>query len=112
MSKKLMFVISGGVLVAMVLAVGIIYRIKSAPSATAGNTCVNNLRILDSCKQEWVLEHKKATNDTPTWDDLRPYVPNWWTNNIPVCPAGGTYTIGRIGEHPTCSIGGYEHSWH
>ena len=110
MSKRLMFVILGGVLVAMVLSVGIAYRIKCAPQTTVRNTCVNNLRILDSCKQEWALEHKKATNDIPTWDDLRPYIPNWWTNGMPVCPQGGIYIIGRIGKAPTCSIGGTGHS--
>jgi hypothetical protein len=35
----------------------------------------------------------------PTRDDLLPYLRRW-----PVCPAGGTYTIGAIGEPPTCSV--------
>jgi hypothetical protein len=34
-------------------------------------------------------------------DDIAPYFPN----GIPKCPAGGTYTIGKVGEPPTCSLG-------
>jgi hypothetical protein len=110
MSKKLKFTILGGMFVAMAIAVGVICQIMFAPQTTARNTCVNNLRILDSCKQEWALEHKKTTNDIPTWDDLRPYVPNWWTNGMPTCPLSGIYTVGRIGKAPTCSTGGPSHS--
>ena len=54
----------------------------------------------------------EATNDAPTWDDLRPYFPYTWSNSIPVCPDGGVYTIGRLGENPKCSIGKeYSHSF-
>jgi hypothetical protein len=59
---------------------------------------------LEICKDIWA-KGNKTTNDTPTWDDLRPYFPDGWSNNIPVCPAGGTYILGRVGERPRCSIG-------
>src|SRR5262245_3036332 len=44
---------------------------RCAPSAA--NACVNNLRQYDGAMQQWALEYKKATNDIPTWDDIRPY---------------------------------------
>src|SRR5207245_2221048 len=52
------------------------------------NACINNLRQLDGVKQQWALEHAKKPEDTPTWEDLSPYVyPNirqqLW------CPHGG-----------------------
>ena len=63
-------------------------------------SCINNLRQLHAAKQMWAEEHHMTTNDTPTWDDLRVYLKiSPWK-----CPNGGTYTIGRVGELPTCSI--------
>ena len=79
--------------------------------------CKENLRHIKLYKQYWADEHSKIPTDTPTWDDLRPYFPDWLTNNTrrwttgrPVCPGGGAYTIGQVGELPKCSIGGYGHS--
>jgi hypothetical protein len=78
--------------------------------------CQQNLRQIWSCKDLWAGNEDKTTNDTPSWDDLRPYFPDFmtnhadWTNGRPTCPHGGTYTIGRVGEWPKCSIGGYYHS--
>ena len=72
--------------------------------------CHSNLMNLELIKMDWAGENNKTTNDTPTWDDLRSYFPESWSNNIPVCPAGGTYILGRVGELPRCSIGGgYDH---
>jgi hypothetical protein len=65
------------------------------------NSCVNNLRQLDGAKQQWELENHRTTNDVPTLTDLRTYVAR-----PRVCPQGGTYIPGRVGELPTCSIGG------
>jgi len=65
------------------------------------NACVNSLRQLDGAKQQWVLENHKTTNDVPAWQDLLPYL-----RQKPVCPEGGTYILGRVGELPRCSHGG------
>jgi hypothetical protein len=66
---------------------------------------------IEGAKEQWALEQSKTTNDTPTWSDLSPYIywsgftNRWFTNGIPVCPEGGIYTLGRVGELPTCSLG-------
>src|SRR6266540_1901806 len=80
---------------------------RSTPSAAP---CINNLRVIQSAKDQWMLENSKATNAVPMWDAIRPYFPSAWTNGGPVCPQGGTYTLGRVGEPPTCSIGGRQHT--
>jgi hypothetical protein len=67
------------------------------------NACVNNLRLLDSAKQQWALEYKKQTTDTPGVEDLRPYLGRGPNGEMPTCPDGGTYTYGAVGEKPTCS---------
>src|SRR5438445_325869 len=72
--------------------------------------CVDNLRNIQICKELWAANKSKTTNDIPTWDDLQVFFPDRWSNSIPVCPAGGSYKINRVGDQPTCSIGGPEHS--
>jgi len=70
----------------------------------ATDACINNLRQLDAAKQQWMLERHKTTNDVPTWDEIREFVGKGAAGSTPACPAGGTYTLGRAGEKPTCSI--------
>lgn len=115
MSKKFLIAIVAVALLG-VLAVVVIpadFRASFQPSEAP---CVGRLMQIDSAKQEWELEHSKSTNDVPTWDELYPYLSSsftdrWFTNGTPVCPEGGTYTLGRVGVHPTCSIGGPRHSY-
>jgi hypothetical protein len=72
--------------------------------------CVDNLRRIELAKDEWAKDRGKSTNNIPSWDDLRPYFPDQWSNNIPLCPASGSYSISAVGEPPTCTIGGPDHS--
>jgi RNA polymerase sigma factor (sigma-70 family) len=65
--------------------------------------CVGNLRDIDSAKQQWARENKKQITDTPTMKDLIPYIGQGSGLYMPVCPDGGDYTIGTVGEKPTCS---------
>ncbi|HEY5232197.1 MAG TPA: hypothetical protein VIK35_01505 [Verrucomicrobiae bacterium] len=84
-------------------------------SHSAASDCINNLRVIDVAKNEWALINNKTTNDTPTWEDIKryiqdeerdkPYMKIDPKSNLPKCPSGGTYTIGKVGELPTCSLG-------
>jgi hypothetical protein len=65
------------------------------------NQCINNLRIMDGAKQQWAVENHKSANDIPRIEDVAPFCKN---GVFPKCPQGGTYTIGRVDEDPTCSI--------
>ena len=64
------------------------------------NACINNLRMVESAKQRWALENKREDTDTPKEADLARDLNN---QRLPVCPAGGTYTINAVNEHPVCS---------
>jgi len=86
----------------MLAAVAIPNFVK-ARSTSQQNACINNLRQLDAAKNEWALEKGKKSTDTPTMDDLKPYL-----GKIPHCPAGGTYTINAVGQPPECSIPGHK----
>ena len=71
------------------------------------NACINNLRLIDAAKQQWALENKKQSTDTPTMDDLKPYFGNNQNAYLPACPDGGVYTVGSVAEKPTCNIAGH-----
>ena len=89
--------------VPMMLAIAIPNFVKARNTAMM-NACINNLRQIDAAKNEWALEKGKKTGDIPTAQDLTPYFKN---GVFPTCPAGGTYTIGAVGNDPTCSIAGH-----
>jgi outer membrane lipoprotein-sorting protein len=72
------------------------------------NACINNLRQIDAAKNEWALEKGKATGTAVTEANIKPYIKLDADGNLPKCPGGGTYTIGNVGEKPTCSIPGHE----
>ncbi len=67
------------------------------------NACVNQLRQMDGAKQQWALENRKTTNDTPAEKDIAPYL----RGAVPKCPAGGAYAINAVGAVSTCSIRGH-----
>jgi hypothetical protein len=115
MSKKsiIAFVVVALAGIFLVVVIPAYVRVHRLPSAAP---CVTRLMNVDAAKEQWALERHKTTNDVPTWDDLYPYLwsgftNSWFTNGRPVCPEGGTYTLGRFGVHPTCSIGGPRHSY-
>jgi hypothetical protein len=74
--------------------------VTGSPPSQA-SICVNNLRRIDAAKQSWVLEHNAKPGNMVTTNDIASFLfPGTLT-----CPSGGTYTIGKVGEPPTCSIG-------
>jgi hypothetical protein len=91
-------------LLPMMLAIAIPNFVKARETSQM-NACINNLRQIDIAKNEWALENGKKPGDVPTAQDLKPYFKN---GVFPACPVGGTYTIGAVGNAPTCSIPGHE----
>jgi prepilin-type N-terminal cleavage/methylation domain-containing protein len=67
------------------------------------NACINNLRQIDGAKEQWALEQKKAPGATVNDADITPYIKG---NAMPLCPAGGTYTVNVVDTAPACSLGG------
>ena len=87
------------------LAAIAIPNFMKARATSQQNACINNLRQIDGAKQQWVLENKKSESDTPSREDLLPYLKK---QQFPVCPTGGSYTINRAGDPPECSQPGHE----
>lgn len=82
------------------------YRPSTAkkPKASAVNSCINNLRIMDSAKEQWAMASRSVDGDVVNPADAADYIKG---STIPLCPGGGTYSLGLIGEPPTCSIPGH-----
>ena len=66
------------------------------------NSCYSLLRQIEGAKAAWALDEKKTTNDTPADSDL--FGATNYIRDRPICPQGGVYTIGRVGEKPQCSL--------
>jgi len=69
------------------------------------NACINNLRQIDAAKNQWALENGKPVGTPVTEADITPYLKLNAGESFLKCPAGGTYTIGAVGDPPTCSLG-------
>src|SRR5437899_11608609 len=46
------------------------------------NACINNLRQIDSAKQQWALETRQATNALPLVSDIAPYLRSTSVANV------------------------------
>jgi hypothetical protein len=76
----------------------------SSPAVNQRNACINNLRQIELAKKMWALDKGKKDGDIVTEADIKSYLLH---GELPTCPAGGTYAIGKVGELPTCSIPGH-----
>jgi len=73
-----------------------------AGSTARKNACIANLRQIDDAKEQWALKNKLTIGTAADTIAVNGYLKN---SQAPACPAGGTYTYGAIGVHPTCSMG-------
>lgn len=70
-----------------------------ARAETQKNSCINNLRQIDSAKEQWALANGKVQDASVTESEVNEYI-----KKTPVCPAGGSYTYGAVGTDPTCGV--------
>ena len=87
-----------------------------ARTTSQQNACINNLRLIDSSKQQWALEKNGQNSSTPASSDLQPYLGRSAQGELPYCPADSasgfatSYTINNIGTKPACLIVPATHS--
>ena len=99
--------ITGYISIALIPIIGLLSAIAipnfvKARQTAQMNACINNLRQIDTAKQQWQLEKGKDATAQPTQADIIPYLGR--TQMMPICPAGGTYEIRSTNEVPTCTI--------
>ncbi|MBA4150559.1 MAG: DUF4190 domain-containing protein [Verrucomicrobia bacterium] len=92
-------------IIPLLLAIAIPNFVKARSTASV-NSCINNLRQLDGATAQWAIENKKPEGSLVTASDINDYLKNG-TESLK-CPQGGEYTIGPVGEDPTCSVEGHE----
>ena len=94
-------------LVEVMIAVGVISILAAVAIPNFVNArlkaresiCINNMRQIDSAKEQWALENGKTTTDTPTEAETGVYI----RSGFPRCPSNATYTIGDLSTLPSCS---------
>ncbi len=91
-------------LILLMLPIAIPNFVKARDTAFR-NACQNNLRQIDSAKQQWALEKQKEATATPNAADLDAFIKSG-TASLK-CPRGGTYSLNSVGEKPTCTIEGH-----
>lgn len=89
----------------VVLIIGILMAIAvpnfiQARQTSRKNSCIANLKQVDSAKEQFAMEAKLDTGATVTWANVTPT----YLKSQPGCPGGGTYTLDVVGTSPTCSL--------
>src|SRR3954467_6340320 len=71
------------------------------------NACINNLKQIDGAKEQWAIENKKKQGDNCATTDIDGYIKGGTPS---ICPGGGSYTVGIIGNTPLCSLASSGHT--
>ena len=88
-------------IIALLATISIPSFLKARQTAQ-GTACINNLRLIDSSKQQWATEKNKQGSDTPVASDIALYVGR--NQTFPSCPVGTStsYSINTVTNVPTC----------
>ncbi len=86
-------------IIGLLAAIAIPNFVKARETAQL-NSIINNLRILESAKDQWALEAKKGTGDAVTAADVTPYLKN---NVMPTKVVGETYVLAVVGTSATAT---------
>lgn len=90
------------VLIIGVLSAIAIPNFAKARTTARMHTCINNLKQLETAKEQWAMENKKAVGDACAMSDIVGIGRH--INKQPSCPGGGTYSINVVGTPVACSL--------
>lgn len=90
-------------IIGILLAIAVPNFVKARESSRT-KACISNLKQVDSAKEQWAMDNKKATGATVGLTDVVPA----YVKNTPECPTGGVYAVNNVGSNPTCNQTGHE----
>ncbi len=104
-TEKIIIGLAFFLIVILLVAIAIPNFFKTRVTSCA-NSCLNNLRQIDAAANQLALEHS-LTNGAPINfpDDLTPYIKLNAGEKISGCSLGGVYSIKKVGDTVTCSLG-------
>lgn len=65
--------------------------------------CFNNGCMINACKSQWAFAQHATNGAAVSPQDIAPYS---LEHGRFVCMSGGTISIGKLGEDPTCTVHG------
>ena len=77
---------------------------QKSRETTRKNTCINNLRLIESGKEQWALATNAENDEEPAEADVGEYL----RLGFPSCPSGGAYTVNDLDNRPECDEDGHE----
>lgn len=101
----------------VVLIIGILLAIAipnfmRAREVSRAKSCIANLKQIQTAKEQWAMDFKKADSADPG-TDLAVFTTDDSANEkgkylkaVPSCPSSGSYTIGIVSVDPTCDYDG------
>lgn len=90
--------------ISIILAIAVPNYVRSREESRK-NSCIANLRQINSAIDQWAIENKISTGTVPS-DSDEEEIYSYLKGSRPRCPGGGTYTIHAVGdtEQVTCSM--------
>jgi prepilin-type N-terminal cleavage/methylation domain-containing protein len=88
------------------LAVIAIPNFLKSTTTSKRNICLTNLRKIDDAKEQWAMQTGQAQGASTEAHSaaIEDYVRS---SDKMVCPAGGNYVYGAVGDDPTCDVPGH-----
>jgi len=91
----------------VVLIIGILMSIAvpsfiQARQTARKSSCINNLKAIETAKEQWAMDNKKSNGDVVAMTNL--VGATLYMKNTPSCPEAGTYTVNPIGTVPSCTV--------
>ena len=84
------------------------YTETEAERTRKERSCCKIMKIVAVAKWRWINDNMVDNGQCVLWSDVKSYI---GPRTGLMCPSGGIYTIGPVGEQTECSILGHSESW-